>query len=93
MDRGAWAWLLSALLGACAGGEAPASARVTISIVGTSDLHGHVRALPLLAGHLAGLRSERVADGGAVLLVDAGDLFQGTLESTLEEGARQKVRT
>ncbi len=87
MDRGAWAWLLSALLGACAGGEAPASARVTISIVGTSDLHGHVRALPLLAGHLAGLRSERVADGGAVLLVDAGDMFQGTLESNLEEGA------
>ena len=60
---------------------------VTLSIVGTSDLHGHLRALPLLAGHLAGLRRARAEDGGAVVLVDAGDMFQGTLESGLEEGA------
>ncbi|MBL8969142.1 MAG: metallophosphoesterase, partial [Myxococcales bacterium] len=60
---------------------------VTITVIGTSDLHGHVRALPLLAAHLAALRRERAADGGAVLLLDAGDMFQGTLESNLEEGA------
>jgi len=60
---------------------------VTLSIVGTSDLHGHLRALPLLAGHLAGLRRARAEDGGGVVLVDAGDMFQGTLESGLEEGA------
>ena len=64
-----------------------ASDPVTLTIIGTSDLHGHVRALPLFASHLAGLRRERSADGGAVLLVDAGDMFQGTLESNLEEGA------
>ena len=33
------------------------------------------------------LRAARARDGGAVLLVDAGDMFQGTLESNLTEGA------
>lgn len=66
--------------------QRPAVDRAVVTIVGTSDLHGHVRALPLLGGHLAALRAEREADGGAVVLVDAGDMFQGTLESNLEEG-------
>jgi 5'-nucleotidase len=66
---------------------APQTGRVTITVVGTNDLHGHVRALPLLAGHLENLRAAREADGGAVLLVDAGDMFQGTIESNLVEGA------
>ncbi len=60
--------------------------RVTVTLVGTNDLHGHIAALPLLAGYVAELREERRADGGAVLLVDAGDMFQGTLESNLVEG-------
>jgi 5'-nucleotidase len=60
---------------------------VTISIVGTNDLHGAVDRLPILAGYLANLRAVRGADGGAVLLIDAGDMFQGTLESNLNEGA------
>lgn len=59
----------------------------TISIVGTNDLHGRVRALPLLGGFVDNLRRARAADGGGVLLVDAGDMFQGTLESNLLEGA------
>ncbi len=42
--------------------------------------------LPWLAGHVANLRRARERDG-AVLLADAGDLFQGTLESNLNEGA------
>lgn len=67
--------------------EPPAEDRVTLTIVGTSDLHGHLRALPLLAAHLGALRRERAADGGGVVLVDAGDMFQGTLESNLVEGA------
>lgn len=67
--------------------EDRADDRAVVTIVGTSDLHGHVRALPLLGGHLATLRSERSADGGAVVLVDAGDMFQGTLESNLAEGS------
>ncbi len=86
-------------LGACGRAELPqpavepaattpaTPAPVILSIVGTSDLHGHLRALPLLAGHLAGLRRARAEDGGGVVLVDAGDMFQGTLESGLEEGA------
>lgn len=63
------------------------AATVTISIVGTSDLHGHIAALPWLSGYLANLRAARARGGGAVILLDAGDMFQGTLESNLAEGA------
>jgi 2',3'-cyclic-nucleotide 2'-phosphodiesterase (5'-nucleotidase family) len=62
-------------------------AAVTISIVGTNDLHGALERLPLFAGFVANLRAARAADGGGVLLVDGGDMFQGTLESNLAEGA------
>jgi 2',3'-cyclic-nucleotide 2'-phosphodiesterase (5'-nucleotidase family) len=65
----------------------PAPDRVTVSIVGTNDLHGHMRELPLLGGYLANLRTARRADGGDVIVLDGGDLFQGTLESNLQEGA------
>ncbi len=66
---------------------------VTLSIVGTTDLHGRIVAdegrggLPLLGGFLANLRAARAADGGAVLLVDSGDTYQGAIESNLSEGA------
>jgi len=60
---------------------------VTISVVATTDLHGHLESLPWLAGHVANLRARRSADGGGLLLVDSGDMFQGTLESNLGEGA------
>lgn len=40
----------------------------------------------MLAGYVDNLRARRRQDGGAVFLVDAGDLFQGTLESNLGEG-------
>jgi 2',3'-cyclic-nucleotide 2'-phosphodiesterase (5'-nucleotidase family) len=72
---------------------AAAAPPVTLSIVGTSDLHGHVLGqkgkggLDVFAGYLANLRAARAKDGGGVVLVDAGDLFQGTLESNLGEGA------
>jgi 5'-nucleotidase len=77
------------------GAPAPAAEAkaITLTIVGTADLHGHVTAvdgrggLALLGGYLANLRRARAADGGAVLLVDAGDAFQGTLESNPNEGA------
>src|SRR4051812_9894789 len=59
----------------------------TITIIGTNDLHGALDRLPLFAGFVANLRAARAADGGGVVLVDAGDLFQGTLESNLAEGA------
>jgi 5'-nucleotidase len=66
---------------------------VTLSIVGTSDLHGEafprngLGGLPLLGGYVNNLRAARAADGGAVLLFDAGDTYQGNVESNLSEGA------
>ena len=70
-----------------------AAGPLTLSIVGTNDLHGGLLArdgrggLALLGGYVANLRAARARDGGAVLLFDAGDMFQGTLESNIGEGA------
>lgn len=70
----------------------PAAPTITLSIVGTNDLHGGILqrgdrgGLALFGGYVANLRAARVRDGGAVLLIDAGDMFQGTLESNLNEG-------
>ncbi len=61
--------------------------RVRISVVGTNDLHGRLESLPAFGGYLANLRRARARDGGAVVLLDAGDMFQGTLASNLGEGA------
>ena len=60
---------------------------MTLSIVGTNDLHGALERLPLFGGFVANLRAVRTADGGGVVIVDGGDMFQGTLESNLAEGA------
>jgi 2',3'-cyclic-nucleotide 2'-phosphodiesterase (5'-nucleotidase family) len=66
---------------------------MTLSLIGTNDLHGgilpadDVGGLALFGGYVKNLRAARARDGGAVLLVDAGDMFQGTLESNLIEGA------
>jgi 2',3'-cyclic-nucleotide 2'-phosphodiesterase (5'-nucleotidase family) len=88
--------LVVGTLVACSGGDSapgarrpvqPARGSVTLSIIGTNDLHGAVDRLPILGGYLANLRAVRDADGGAVLVIDAGDMFQGTLESNLNEGA------
>lgn len=51
------------------------------TLVGTNDLHGDLDSLPVLGGYLEILRATR-----PVLLVDAGDMFQGTMESNLNEG-------
>jgi 5'-nucleotidase len=59
----------------------PEAPPTVISIVSTNDLHGHLESLPVLAGYLANLRAKRT-----VLLVDAGDMLQGTMESSLNEG-------
>ena len=60
---------------------------VTLSILETNDLHGRIDRLPVFAGYLKNLRASREADHGGVVLVDCGDMFQGTLESNLGEGA------
>ena len=82
--------LAVALLAAAPDDPAP----VILSIIGTSDLHGFalpagnsLGGLPLLAGYVNNLRAARAADRGAVLLLDAGDTFQGGIESSLGEGA------
>jgi len=59
----------------------------TLTLIGTNDLHGQIERVAILAGYVANVRAARAADGGAVVLVDAGDMFQGTLESNLAEGA------
>ncbi len=66
---------------------------VLISLMGTNDVHGELLEQPgrggglaTMSGYVAALREARAADGGHVLLIDAGDMFQGTLESNLTEG-------
>ncbi len=71
----------------------PAPAAVTLSIVGTTDLHGYVfprdgrGGLAVFGGYLANLRAARQADGGGVVLLDAGDTWLGGIESNMSEGA------
>ena len=61
--------------------------------MGTNDVHGELLPQPgrggltTISGYVAALRATRANDGGGVLLVDAGDMWQGTLESNLSEGA------
>lgn len=70
-----------------------AADEVLISFVGTNDVHGALLpkgdrgGLTTLSGYVNAVRAARAADGGAVVLIDAGDMWQGTLESNLSEGA------
>ncbi len=69
------------------------SPTITLSVISTSDVHGALLpvdgnlGLALLGGYVENLRETRADDGGAVLLIDAGDMWQGTIESNLAEGA------
>jgi len=66
---------------------------LVITVIGTNDVHGVLLpqdtggGLVTLSGYVGAVREARAADGGAVLLIDAGDMWQGTLESNLSEGA------
>jgi 5'-nucleotidase len=76
-------------LAACATTSSP----VVITVIGTNDVHGALLSkdgaggLNALSGYVNAVREARSDDGGAVLLIDAGDMWQGTLESNLSEGA------
>src|SRR5436853_46538 len=65
----------------------------TLSVVATTDLHGAVLprgdrgGVATFGGYMKNIRAARLRDGGGVVLVDSGDMFQGTLESNLNEGA------
>ncbi|HUP46813.1 MAG TPA: bifunctional UDP-sugar hydrolase/5'-nucleotidase [Thermoanaerobaculia bacterium] len=71
----------------------PAPQTVQVVLVGTTDVHGWFNGriesgvqrggVALLASHIQALRD---AYGGNVVLLDSGDMFQGTLESNLFEG-------
>jgi len=78
-------WLLAALP-ACRRAHGSGK-RFTLSVIGTGDLHGHIEALPMFGGYVDNLRRTRRQDGGQVLLLDAGDMFQGTIASNRTEGA------
>ena len=66
---------------------------VTISVVGINDVHGELSSskgrggLTTLSGYVDALRLLRAEENGGVLLIDAGDMWQGTLDSNLNEGA------
>lgn len=83
----ALALLLSACTGNAPGGE------VRISIVGMNDVHGELiggedrGGLIAISAYVEALRAAREPEDGAVLVIDAGDMWQGTLESNLLEGA------
>jgi 5'-nucleotidase len=90
--------VFSLLALACTSVQPPA-APVHVVFVGTTDVHGwfngHVETpaeggagvvwggLPILASYVEALRAE---NDGRVIVVDSGDMFQGTLESNLFEG-------
>lgn len=54
-----------------------------ISIIGTTDVHGRLNSLPILSAYVNALRQKQP---GRVVLIDSGDMFQGTLESNMNEG-------
>ncbi|HSP14339.1 MAG TPA: 5'-nucleotidase C-terminal domain-containing protein [Thermoanaerobaculia bacterium] len=79
------------LLSACA--TVPAPRPVHVVLVGTTDVHGwfaghtwnknQYGGVALFASYVDALRAQ---NAGHVVLVDSGDLFQGTLESNFFEG-------
>lgn len=83
--------ILFLLLAACATRD-NGNQVVTLTIIGTNDVHGTLLpkemngGLAAFSGYVAAVRAARAADGGAVLLIDAGDMWQGSLESNLVEG-------
>ena len=85
-DRAAPSVAATSAASISSGSPAPRHGRRTLTLIGTNDLHGELLGLPLFGGYVEAMRAARARDGGAVLLVDAGDMFQGTLESNLSEG-------
>jgi len=85
--------LTSALLASCTSVAPKHQDSTTLTIIGLNDVHGELMSTPGrggltgLSGFIDATRAARAADGGAVLVIDAGDMWQGTLESNLGEGA------
>ena len=85
--------LISLLVCACTTHESASLEPIRISVIGTNDVHGALvlekerGGLATLSGYIDAVRAARAEDGGAVLLIDAGDMWQGTVASNLNEGA------
>lgn len=85
-----WATLL---LASCATQPGAPAETLTISVFGTNDVHGQLlpagnrAGLATISAYVDALRAARNEDDGALLVIDAGDMWQGTLESNLVEGA------
>jgi 5'-nucleotidase len=83
--------LLVALLVASCASTTPEPDLVVITVIGSNDVHGELIAhddrggVTTFSGYVSAVRDARSGDG-ALLLVDAGDMWQGTLESNLNEG-------
>jgi len=84
---------LTLLLSACLLVSCSPPSEIVITVIGTTDVHGALLpnddggGLVTVSGYVNAVREARREDGGAVLLIDAGDMWQGTLESNLSEGA------
>jgi 5'-nucleotidase len=89
--RNTFVSLLVALLATACATTTSQPDLVVITVMGTNDAHGELIPRPgrggmtTFSGYVAAVRDARSADG-ALLLVDAGDMWQGTLESNLNEG-------
>jgi 2',3'-cyclic-nucleotide 2'-phosphodiesterase (5'-nucleotidase family) len=89
--RNTFVSLLVALLATACASTTSQPDLVVITVLGTNDVHGELVAqsdrggLTIFSGYVAALQQARSADG-ALLLVDGGDMWQGTLESNLNEG-------
>ena len=84
--------LLFLLLATCSSAPPAAHEPVHVVIVGTTDVHGWFNGhhdqpayggLAIFSSYLDALRA---SNPGRVIVVDSGDLYQGTLESNLFEG-------
>lgn len=71
----------------------PADADLVISVISTNDVHGELLpatgrgGLATISGYVDALRRASQARNDSVLLLDAGDMWQGTLESNVSEGS------
>jgi len=88
MKRTLTFFIAALLLSACADPQP-----VTITVIGVNDVHGQLiesgrrGGLVTISGYVNAARAAREGDGGSLLLIDAGDMWQGTLDSNLSEGA------
>jgi 5'-nucleotidase len=85
--------ILAILTVVCALSACSAPSELVITVIGTNDVHGELLprdgkgGLVTISAYVDAARAAREIDGGAVILIDAGDMWQGTLESNTSEGA------